>query len=101
MWSTIIGAVVGAGAGYAAHAYSRTAQDACFTANYKEIPVRPDASADEKVAAAQQNLANIDPVSGECAAGSPIKAFLSDHMYTPIAGMLVLGAIAGYFVGRK
>jgi hypothetical protein len=101
MWSAILGGLLGAGGGYAAYAYSRSQQDACFTKNYSEPPVAPDATPEQKIAAYQQGIELAAQVSAACHVAHPVRSFLSDDMYIAIGGGLVVGAGICYFAFRK
>jgi hypothetical protein len=86
MWTTILGGLLGAGAGYGAYAYSRQQQDACFAKNYVTAP---------------ENVSLMAQVSAACSEKHPIRTFLSDDMYLAIGGGLLVGGLTGFFAFRK
>jgi hypothetical protein len=101
MWTTILGGLLGAGAGYGAYAYSRQQQDACFAKNYVTAPVPPDATVEQQSAAETENVSLMAQVSAACSEKHPIRTFLSDDMYLAIGGGLLVGGLTGFFAFRK
>jgi hypothetical protein len=101
MWTTIVGALVGGGAGFGIYYASQRVGEACFTKEAKLTDLPVGTPADVVGQIVEDNSVENDRADAACDAKSPVTSWLVHHQALTVGGMVVLGGLTGFLLGRK